>query len=193
MLKFEREYLRWTFPSKYSDYFRPRNGVLTFEVSGASYGVSGLQRSFNRLPHRFFATYFSSTSERQLFWPPSSSSGLCFSSRFKVIIFCYDTGMWSLTRITLFSFPYGPHSSLRRSAPRWHAIRRSRHTLVTLYATSVAPQRTLVSWTVLPSLETLVRGVNARAFLPQNVLIIFGWKKALTFDVSGAFHGVSGL
>ena len=44
-------------------------------------------------PAVFFATYFSSTSERQLFWPPSSSSGLCFSSRFKAIIFCDDTGM----------------------------------------------------------------------------------------------------
>ena len=36
------------------------------------------------------------------------------------------------------------------------------HTPVTLYATFVASQRTLASWTVLPSLERLVRGINVR-------------------------------
>ena len=71
------------------------------------------------------------------------------------------------------------------------------HTPVTLYATSVASQQTLASWSVLPSLESLVRGENVRInghcvkrpkqcwnlkgstwdeHSPQNILIIFGWE-----------------
>ena len=124
--------------SPVSSFFRMRSffvDILTSSIP-ASQAPSG-QKIINLLHiYRLRANVFGHV---------CSSPDLCFPSRLKFIIFCYDIAMWSLISMTFFSYPYAPHSSLRRSASRWHAIRRFRHTLVTLYATSVASQRTLAS------------------------------------------------